>query len=117
MNKKVTFSENLYLGESIDSAKLDKLKKEILKKPALVKAFLITISTNPSEQLDITETKYLSFPYYKKHPLYVIGIAGSGNEALHLIEKIALDCLHIRGDANMRAFLQERSTDNCIKTY
>ena len=55
MSKKLTFSEKLYIGESIDIRKLDKIKKSLWNAPVLTKIFLITISINPAEQLDIIE--------------------------------------------------------------
>ena len=42
MAGKLTFAPNLYLGESIASEKLDKLKKRLEKKPLLANVYLIT---------------------------------------------------------------------------
>jgi len=107
MSKKLTFSANLYLSDSMYSQKMDKLKKRLVERPILTKVFLLTISTNPNEQLDIIESKYLSFPYYNEHPLYVVGLAGSHGEAVALVEKIVQDCLDKRGDVNLKTFLLE----------
>ena len=53
MAGKLTFAPNLYLGESIASEKLDKLKKRLEKKPLLANVYLITPAKNPADQLDI----------------------------------------------------------------
>lgn len=53
MAGKLTFAPNLYLGESIASEKLDKLKKRLEKKPLLANVYLITPARNPADQLDI----------------------------------------------------------------
>ena len=105
MSKKLTFSEELYIGESIDIGKLDKIKKSLWNTPVLTKIFLITISTNPAEQLDIIESKYLTYAYYNTHPLHVVGLAKSNNEAVGLVQKIVQDCLDTQGDVDLKAFL------------
>lgn len=110
MNKKLVFSPTLYLGESINIRKLDKLKKNLINNPITTKVFLLTISTNPSEQLDIMESRYVTFSYYNEHPLRVIGLAGSNGEAVKMVEKIVQDCLDKRGDVDLKAFLLERDS-------
>lgn len=105
MSKKLTFSEKLYIGESIDIRKLDKIKKSLWNTPVLTKIFLITISTNPAEQLDIIESKYLTYTYYNTHPLHVVGLAKSNNEAVGLVQKIVQECLDAQGDVDLKAFL------------
>ena len=107
MNKNITFSTNLYLSESMNLKKVDKLKKKIITRPAMTKTFLLTISTNPLDQLDIIESKYLAFPYYNACPIHVVGFADTNAEAIRLVENIANDCLKKRGDVNLKAYLQE----------
>ena len=105
MSKKLTFSDKLYIGESIDIQKLDKIKKSLWNTPVLTKIFLITISANPTEQLDIIESKYLTYSYYNTHPLHVVGLAKSNSEAVGLVQKIVQDCLDTQGDVDLKAFL------------
>lgn len=105
MSKKLTFSEKLYIGESIDIRKLDKMKKNLCNTPVLTKIFLITISTNPAEQLDIIASKYLTYTYYNTHPLHVVGLAKSNGEAVGLVQKMVQDCLDTQGDVDLKAFL------------
>lgn len=108
MSKKLTFSEKLYIGESIDIRKLDKIKKSLCNAPVLTKFFLITISTNPAEQLDIIESKYLTYTYYNTHPLHVVGLAKSNSEAVRLVQKIVQDCLDTQGDVDLKMFLLKK---------
>lgn len=105
MSKKLTFSEKLYIGESMDVRKLDKMKKNLCNTPVLTKIFLITISTNPAEQLDIIASKYLTYTYYNTHPLHVVGLAKSNGEAVGLVQKMVQDCLDTQGDVDLKAFL------------
>ncbi len=105
MKKKVDFSPKLYLGDSMNEKDLDKLKKNIVKKPLLTKVYLITISSNPVDQLDIIETKWLVQRYYYKNPLFVVGIASDYQESLVLLERIVLECLGSRGDCSLKEYL------------
>jgi len=105
MSKKLTFSENLYIGDGIDKKKLDKLKKNLVHSPVLTKVFLITISANPADQLDIIESVYLTYAYYNTHPLYVVGIANSNEEAIGLVQNIVQDCLDAQGNVDLKMFL------------
>ena len=93
MAGKLTFAPNLYLGESIASEKLDKLKKRLNKKPLL------------ANQLDIFDARQLIQPHYKKEEFLILGIASGYEEALQLIEQITGECLDARGDCNLREYL------------
>ena len=108
MSKKLTFSKNLYLGDGINIRKLDKLKMSLKESPVLTKIFLITISANPSDQLDILESKYLTDPYYNTHPLHVVGLATSNAEAVSLVKNIVQDCLDKQGNVNLKSFLLKK---------
>ena len=107
MSKKLTFSENLYIGESINIQKLDKLKKTLVNSPVLAKVFLITISTNPGEQLDIIEAKYLTYAYYNIHSLHVVGLAKSNGEAVGLVQRIVQECLDEQKNVDLKWFLMK----------
>ena len=105
MAGKLTFAPNLYLGESIASEKLDKLKKRLEKKPLLANVYLITPAKNPADQLDIFDARQLIQPHYKKEEFLILGIASGYEEALQLIEQITRECLEARGDCNLREYL------------
>lgn len=105
MKKKLVFSGKLYLGDGVNSHKLDKIKKRLLYKPIWAGVFLITLSHNPSDQLDIFDCKQLIQHYYDQQKLYVVGIASGYEEALTLIEQITRDCLQTRRDCNLKEFL------------
>lgn len=106
MSIDLRYHRNLYLGESINAEKLDKLKKKLETKPFLSSVFLITLSRNPSDQLEIYDAKQLVQSYYKKNPPLVIGIAGSYGEAVTLVERIVEECLQSRGDCSLKEYLQ-----------
>ena len=102
---KLTFAPGLYLGESIASKKLDKLKKRLERKPLLANVYLITPARNPSDQLDIFDARQLVQPFYNDEEIFVLGIASGYEEALQLIELMTKECLEARGDCNLREYL------------
>jgi len=105
MPERVRYHSKLYLGEGIREKKLDKIRKKLEEKPLLSGVFLIAVSANPSDQLDIFEARQLVQPYYVKNPPYVIGIAGSRMEAVSMVEQIVRECLRERGDCALKEYL------------
>lgn len=105
MAGKLKYASNLYLGESIASEKLDKLKKRLDKKPLLANVYLITPARNPADQLDIFDARQLVQPHYRNEEFLILGMASGYEEALLLIEQITGECLEARGDCNLREYL------------
>lgn len=105
MAKRVYYHSKLYLGEGITEEKLDKIKKKLENKPLLSSVFLIAVSANHSDQLDIFDARQLVQSYYKKNPPYVIGITKSREEAISIVEKIVKECLRERGDCALKEYL------------
>ena len=67
--------------------------------------FLITVSRNPSDQLEIIQTRQLAQRYYNKFPPYVAGIAAGYDEALEVVEELVKECLKARGDCALKEYL------------
>lgn len=105
MSGKINYHHRLYVGNSISASKLNKLKKRLEKTPHLCDAYLITISRNPSDQLEFFTAKQLVQKYYSQYPVYVIGIASDYEEAMTLIEKIVQECLQSRRDCALKEYL------------
>lgn len=105
MERKLTFYPKLYLGESISPDKLDKLKEKLIEKPLLSSLYVVALSRNPSDQLEIYAARLLAQSYYKKYPPYIIGIASNYDEGVLLVEKIVQECLKERGDCSLKEYL------------
>ncbi|MCM1063748.1 MAG: hypothetical protein NC420_04600 [Eubacterium sp.] len=105
MAGKIRYHSRLYLSEGIGEKKLDKIKKKLEKRPLLSGVFLIAVSANPSDQLDIFDARLLVQPYYEKNPPHVVGIAESREEAVALVEQIVRECLEKRGDCALKEYL------------
>ena len=74
--------------------------------PRLYLVFLITLSRNPSDQLEIYDAKQLVQSYYKKNPPYVVGLSGNYEEAVALVARMTEECLNSRGDCCLKEYLQ-----------
>lgn len=105
MSGKLEYHHRLYLGAGISEAKLDKIKKTLENHPLRSNVFLIAISRNSSDQLEIFSARQLVQNYYNKYPVYVIGIASDYEEAVAMIEKIVQECLNARGDCALKEYL------------
>ncbi len=106
MANNISYRPELYLGEGINEKKLDRIKKKLENRPAFSGVFLISISRNDSDQLEIYGASQLSWRYYRENPPYVVGIAYSREEAVALVEKMAADCLYARGDCELKEYLR-----------
>lgn len=105
MKNVMAFSKHLYLGNGINDADLKKIQKQLQKKPMNSQLFLICISTNTYDHLDIFEALQLDQTYYRKTPPRVVGIANNKNEALQLVEDIVKECLENTGSLNLKEYL------------
>ena len=105
MRDKLLFQEKIYFGDSMKERKPAKLKKKIEKNPLLSSYYVIAISENPNNQLDIIQTRQLIQSYYSRYPLKVVGVATDRDEAFEIIEKIAQECFRERGDCALREYL------------
>lgn len=105
MAMKLNYHPNLYLGEGIDVKKLDKIKKKLENKPLLSGVFLVALSRNPSDQLEIYGARQLAQKYYLEYPPYVVGIAADYDEAVKMVEQMARECMEERGDCALKEYL------------
>ena len=62
----IIYHHNLRLGEGLSEKDIDKIKKDLSENPIEANLFLITISANSDEQLDIYDAKFLVQKYFQK---------------------------------------------------
>jgi len=106
MALEIAYHPRLYLGESMKREKLDKIKRRLEKHPCFSGVFLVVLSRNPHDQLEIYSAKQLRWRYYTKYPPYVVGIAANQAEAIALVEHIVEECLKERGDCALKEYLK-----------
>ncbi len=78
---------------------------ELAERPIFSGVWIIALSEQNGGQLDIYSSTQLAQPYYTRHPLTIVGLAGSKDEAIHVIEQIVAECLAARGDCSLKEYL------------
>lgn len=105
MKRKVRFYPRLYLGEGVKNTQKDKLKKKLIYKPLLSGLYVVVFSQNDSDLLEFFDAAQLTWGFYEKNPVMVIGIAGDYEDALRLVTRIVQECLDVRGDCRLKEYL------------
>lgn len=93
----------LYIGDKVKNP--DKTIKKLNRHAKFLNVYVLTLSNNPSDQLNIFKAGELSQRYYKNNPPYVIGIAADYEEAVALVEKIAVETLNETGDCRIKDYI------------
>jgi mannitol/fructose-specific phosphotransferase system IIA component len=98
----MTFYQHLYVGQSI--RKPDRIKKKLKKYAKLPKVYVIAYNSD-TKQLEFYHSILLQQWYYKEHSPYIIGIAGSEEEAVELIRQILEETVRNTGGTDLVAYL------------
>ena len=106
MDRMLLFSPKLYIGNDLKGKNIEKLVSKIKNHPLWTGAYLLTLSRNSSDQIDIFDVRQLQQSFYRNHTLRVVGIAKNYDDALNLIQQITEDCLANKGDCNLKEYLE-----------
>lgn len=96
------FYNNLYIGDTIKRP--EKIIKKLKRYAKLNNVYLIAYVAQ-NRQLEIYHSLILQQYYYKENPPYIIGIAGSQDEANQIICRIAEEAVHTTGRADLVEYL------------
>jgi CRISPR/Cas system endoribonuclease Cas6 (RAMP superfamily) len=96
------FYKYLYVGRSI--RKPDRIKKKLKRYAKLPTVYVVAYSSD-TEQLEIYHSMLLQQWYYKEHAPYIIGIAGSQEEAVDIIRQISEEAVSKTGGADLVSYL------------
>lgn len=96
------FYQNLYVGDTIK--KPEKIKRK-LKKYAKANNVWLIAYVQESGRLEIYHCIMLQQYFYKENPPYIVGIAGSREEAAQIICRIAEESVRKTGNADLTAYL------------
>lgn len=103
----VTYSENLYLSEGINIKKLNKIKRNIRQGRGRFDIYIISLSNNQHDQLDIFHNALFKQKLYRKFDIRVVGLASSYDEAIAVVQNILDDTLANTGKVDMKQYLIE----------
>lgn len=96
------FYKNLYIGDTFK--KPEKIIRKLKKYAKLNNVWLITYAEE-NRRLEIYHCLMLQQPYYKTNPPYIVGIAGSQEEANMIICRIADETVRKTNTADLTAYL------------
>ena len=96
------FYKNLYVGDTIK--KPEKIKRKLKKYAKLNNVYLIVYMAQ-NKQLEIYHSLMMQQYYYKENPPYIIGIAGSKDEAAQIVCRIAEESVKATGKADLIKYL------------
>ncbi len=105
----IRWMEGLYLGEGVEK-KHRKIQEDMERGKLRWHVYVLMLSTNPQNQLDILSSAFLKQPYYRHQELMVVGLASGYPEALTVLQRIVADAVQATGKADLRAFLAARCT-------
>ena len=101
------FMGSLYVGESIAASEY-KIVEKVHKGKVVPNLFLIVLSANPDNMLDIIPEMEVTQKYYPKDRLQVVGIASGKKEAIKLVQIIIEESIRETGTADVREFLRAK---------
>lgn len=96
------FYKKLYIGDTIKNP--DKIKRKLKKYAKLTNVYVIAYM-EMDRRIEIFHSMMLLQPYYKDNPPYVIGLAGSIEEANNLICRITEEAVRETETADLIAYL------------
>lgn len=97
------YYEPLYIDVSFKNVSMMKQRIRFSKIPLL--NYVIVLSQNSGDQLEIIQGSVLRQRYYPKKSLFVVGISKDYNGAINLVMKIVEDTYRNTGGYDIKAFL------------
>lgn len=99
--------ENLYTGESVRK-KYKKVKWKIMHHAGQLRVYVISLASGRDNLLDIIPSWELLQKHYPSRDLYVVGLAGSYDEALELAGHIVSDVYRKTGGFDVKGFIRQK---------
>ena len=95
------FYRELYVGDSIHHA--GRVKWKLRRHAGQLRVFVIVLAGG-CDQLEIIHCAILKQKYYRRRPLFVVGIAGGYTEALLLVQKMVSDIYGKTGGCELKQY-------------
>ncbi|MDF2610132.1 MAG: hypothetical protein K0R92_1606 [Lachnospiraceae bacterium] len=105
----IKWAKNLYLGDTINPKKKDRIMKSIETGKFTFEVYCILFASNPENLFDIMNANELLFPYYSKKELYVVGLALSRIEAFELVKEMIDQVYRETGSFSVRDYFTDES--------
>ena len=103
----IRWMEGLYLGDGVEK-KAKRIQADLEQGKLRLGVYVLMLSTNPKNQLDILPSALLRQSFYRNRELTVVGLAKGYEEALTVLQRITADAVGETGGGNLRSYLQGR---------
>jgi len=107
----MVFYKSFYAGESI-SEKKEKVKWKILHNAGQLEVYVIALSSNPENLMDIIPSWELMQKHYPSQDMLIIGVDKGYENAMELAGKIVVDVFQKTGNLNIRDYFLEQHREN-----
>ncbi len=104
----MTWYKEFYAGESIEHKK-DKVKWKILHNAGQLDIYVIALSSNRENLLDIISARELMQKAYPKQDMLVVGVDKGYDNALELAARIIMDVYQETGNLNVRDYFGQQN--------
>ena len=101
----------LYVQEGLEKKK-DKIIKKLDKKKLQPNLHVITLASNPENNLDIISGKFLFQRSFSQEDLFVVGIVKSHDDALDYVESIIREVYDETGGTDIRSYILRKEQDS-----
>lgn len=98
------FRSIMFFGESVKSEHRRLLRRLSQGKPVKKEITLITYAANGQDLFDLLPAKELKISYRKQQELYVLGMAGSKEEAIGLVQDMVMEVYKETGGFDVRSY-------------
>ena len=99
--------DDLFVGESISPRRKKRIIRKINRRSILGGEYLLTLSSNPDNLIDIINAQVIRQRYYPRKDLVVIGLAGNYEEAMMLAGEIVSGIYAVQGNFKLREFFEK----------
>lgn len=101
----VRWHSRIYLGEGFKE-RYENIRRDVEEGKTDPKVYLVTLSSNPYEQLDIFSSNMFAEALRIDRERVVVGLAGSKEEAFELVALMAFDALSSAGKVDFRSYFE-----------
>lgn len=111
------WDKNLYVGSSI-SHKKNRIKWKIIHNAGQLDIYVIALASNPKNLLDVVPAWELMQKHYPKKGKYIVGLAGSYDEALEIVTEIVTEVYRDTGQFQVSRYFKKRAKEDttCISS-
>ena len=99
--------DDLFVGKSISPRRKKRIIRKVNRRSILGTEYLLTLSANPDNLIDIINARVIRQRYYPRRNLVVIGLAGNYDEAIMLAGEIVSGIYAVQGNFKLREFFKK----------